>query len=188
MGVVERIRQIQEDATRKAAEAEAARVVEWIRTEPERLAALEAQKQEELMKKQRQEEIIRESGIKEKLQQIEQEFLQQTTHHLYINQRAKGAHYYGGYTYHDNEVVYELAWNYRKSQEQPDRISGYNYDSITVYLNIDNGRINIHAREGAYFEDKSKWFDNKSVIDEALARAYFSPSENSEPAETWSIN
>lgn len=51
MGVVERIKQIQEEEARKAAEAEVARMAEWKRTEPERLAALEAQKREEFIKK-----------------------------------------------------------------------------------------------------------------------------------------
>lgn len=190
MSIVERIRQIQEANAKKAAEEKAAREDEWKRAEPERLAAAETKRQRELLEKQQQEEIIRESGIKEKLQQIELVFLQNTTSRLYITQRVKGAPYYGGYSYNDNEIVYELDWNYQKKQELSGRIEGYNYNSITVYLNIDNGRLHIYAGKNVCFGDKNEWINDKSVIDEALAAAFISPESHPEPGPdtSWSIN
>jgi hypothetical protein len=195
MGVIERIRQIQEQQARKATEAEAARLEEYKKGEPARLAAAEAQRQKEAEKKNRNEKMIRETGVLEKLQQIEKEFLGRTRHRLFtswgVDIKSTSAGGAGGVNYYNeincDRINYKLAWGYQKDQEKKDRIDGYDYSSIEVSLELDSGKITFW---GCQPIEKNEWQNNKSVIDEAVANAYLNPNKNVRPApdDRWSLN
>jgi|GEM_PF-5493549 len=73
MGVVERIRQIQEEQARKAAEAEAARNADLQKAKQERLLVEEKEKQRKNLIILQNEKIWTDSGLLERIQEIQTE-------------------------------------------------------------------------------------------------------------------
>lgn len=177
MSIIERIRTKQGEAIKNW---EASRVVN---EQSNREAAEEMDKtckEKEAQYKIKRDSMLSECGVPALLQQIEQEFLKHQYHQLSVRQdkvRVTPTASDDDDRFHDR-VEYLLAWGYQKSQEQKTEISGYDYNSIKVYVDLDNGKIDIYAGEKTSFEDKSRWQDDKSVIEEALADAFFHPNRN----------
>ena len=188
MSLTERIREKQQQIEQKAAEDRLA--LEKTRSEAKMQSEKET-KEKEIQYKAKRERMLSESGILDALRQIEKELLGNTNHHLFISEDVESVMVNKPDMYdfenHDR-VLFNLSWGYEKSQEREKEIYGYDYNSIHVYVDLDNGKIDIYGSRQTLLEDKSKWQNDKSIIEEALANAYLSPNKNKYAEPGWSIN
>lgn len=158
MSIVERIRQIQEEQARKAAEAEATWKVSSKR-------AKEARFTEEVENVVREQKMIAETHIPEHLQKIEDSLLGQEKHHKIFKRRNYGM------------LSFQLAWGFYSSQLKGDHIVGHNFNSIDVDIRLDSELMSINGKE----LPAEIWRKNPTIIEEALALAFITPNRNGVP-------
>lgn len=177
MSVVERIRQIQAENERRAAEAESAKV-----------ARAEAENHEEEAQlnniRLQNEEIFKETGVIEILQQIDREFLVVPTKTNFWGKQIASQFEHGVFSSFEAGSVM-LAWRYDLGQIHKGGLSGYNYNSILVNINRDTGTLTIVSDSTREIQ-KDQWQQNKDLIESALAQAYLEPKRHIDTS--WSIN
>jgi len=170
MSVIERIKQIQAENEQKAAKAEAARVAAAITAEQIKRDGLATQEARRNLVKSQAEKIMKESGVGQMLLQLEKDLLQKTSqnHRIFEEFREDGA-------------CYRLAWNYKPSQIVNACISGYDYNSVLIYIDPDTESVKIGCTE----LEKKQWQEDKELVEKTLAEAFLYPYKNPKPGPHW---
>ncbi|MFA6446389.1 MAG: hypothetical protein WCW14_04050 [Candidatus Paceibacterota bacterium] len=164
MGITERIGQMLEAQSRKAAEELK------IKQEAEE-KRLKVTEERNLFLSSQKEKLLRETGIVPLLQQIENDLLENSSRNHRTFQHSS----------EDKHFIY-LAWDYDKQQETNNGISGENFKSIDIEINLSNESITI----GNKTVQKLQWRKKNDLIEELLAEAFLSPRTHiTEPFEGW---